>query len=130
MNKILLPLVLVSAVLLVCLQASAKRDVNTGYQTATVVSVNAYLPSNDESDVLVADAYVYDIGIRLGCDVYVGRYQSAIDYLPSVFAPNHEVDVRLEKHVLYVSLPSRDSEVKMGIVGHKHAKEQGCPVRG
>ncbi len=42
----------------------------------------------------MAEDYSYDIGIRLNCDVYIGRYESATDYLPAVFAPQHTVDVR------------------------------------
>ncbi|HTR66121.1 MAG TPA: hypothetical protein VMH85_10130 [Terriglobales bacterium] len=127
-------LVLVPGVLLVCLFASAKQDSKQGYQTAKVVSVEKHETSSNNvggnpSDApLQAEDYSYDIGIRLECDVYVGRYQSAIDYLPSVFAPNHEVDVRLQKHILYVSLPYGDREVKMGIVSHRRLKEKDCPV--
>jgi hypothetical protein len=116
------------------LLAHAKRNTNTneGYQTATVVSVDKHVePSNYVGDSpsdapLQAEDYSYDIGIRLACDVFVGRYQSATDYLPSAFARNHTVDVRLQKHVMYVSLPDDDREVKMGIVGHRRMKEQSC----
>ena len=75
---------------------------------------------------LQADDYSYDIGIRLDCSVYVGRYASAVDYLPSVFAPHRQVDVRLQKHILYISLPYGDREVKMGIVSRRRLKEAGC----
>jgi hypothetical protein len=75
---------------------------------------------------LQARDYSYDIGIRLNCNLYVGRYESATRYLPSVFAPNHQVDVRLHKHIMYVSLPFSDEEVMMGIVGHKRVKDEVC----
>ena len=68
----------------------------------------------------------YDIGIRLNCNIYIGRYESATDYLPSVFSPKHSVDVRLQKHVMYVSLPESDREVKMGVVGQSRVKEEDC----
>jgi hypothetical protein len=77
---------------------------------------------------LQAEGYSYDIGIRLNCDVYVGRYESAIDYLPSAFATQHAVDVRLQKHIMYVSLPDADREVKMGIVNHRLLKGEQCAV--
>ena len=120
--------------LLICLHANAKPNVKQGYQTATVVSVEKHeTPSNYVGDnptdaPLQADDYSYDIGIRVECNVFVGRYESATNYLPSVFAPKHQVDVRLEKHVMFVSLPFSDREVKMGIVWHRRMKDEGCPA--
>jgi len=132
MKKMLTLVAIVCSVLLIYLRADTKRDARSGYQAATVVSVEKhetpsnYVGGNPSDAPLQAEDYSYDIGIRLDCDVYVGRYESATDYLPSVFAPNHTVDVRLEKHILYVSLPSSDREVKMGIVSHRRTKENGC----
>ena len=105
----------------------------TGYQTAIVVSVEKYnAPTTyigSPSDApLQPEVYAYDIGVRLNCDVYVGRYESSTDYLPAVFAANHDVDVRMQKHVMYVSLPFGDRVVKMGIVGHHHLLENSCPA--
>lgn len=77
---------------------------------------------------LQAESYTYDVGTRLNCDMYVGRYESATDYLPVGFAPHHTVDVRLARHIIYVSLPEHDREVKMRIVSRKHLTEQACPV--
>ena len=99
-------------------------------QTATVVSVDEYeAPSNyigSPTDApLQPTEYADDIGIRLGCEVYVGRYESAIDYLPSAFTPNHSVNVRIQKHILYVTL-SGDREVKMSIIRHVRAKDASC----
>lgn len=134
MKKHLLLPGLVSCVLLIGSYADTKRKPEEGYQSATVVSVekhqaqSTYVGGNPSDAPLQADDFSYDIGIRLECNVYVGRYESATDYLPSVFAVNHEVDVRLQKHILYVSLPFSDRQVKMGIVSHKRLKESGCPV--
>ncbi len=66
------------------------------------------------------------LAIRLDCNIYIGRYESATDYLPSVFLPKHSVDMRLQKRIMYVSLPESDREVKMGIVVHSRVKEEGC----
>jgi len=122
-----------SGVLLICLPASAKqtKTKEDGYETATVVSVAKHGASNYVGDnpidaPLQARDYSYDIGIRLNCNVYVGRYESATRYLPSVFAPNHEVDVRLHKPVMYFSLPFSDAETMMGIVRHKRVKDEMC----
>jgi hypothetical protein len=121
-------------VLLMSLHARARQSAATqdGYQTATVVSVKKdispsnYLGDNPSDAPLQARDYSYDIGIRLNCNLYVGRYESATRYLPSVFAPNHQVDVRLHKHIMYVSLPFSDEEVMMGIVGHRRVKDEVC----
>jgi hypothetical protein len=132
--KSLMLLALVFGVLLVCLNAKTTRDVEQGYQTATVVSVEKYeTPSNYVGDnpadaPLQSRNYAYEIGIRLDCHVYVGLYQSAIHYLPADFAPNKTVDVRMQKHVMYVSLPDSDWDVKMGIVSHRRIKDESCPA--
>ncbi len=126
-------------VLLICLHARAELVTEEGYQTAAVVSVKKlssasnYAGDNPSDAPLQAREYSYDIGIRLNCDIYVGRYESATRYLSSVFAPNHEVYVRLHKHIIYVSLPFSDEEVMMGIVGHKRLKTKCAwklPQRG
>ena len=131
MKKILMLSGLILSALLVYLHADTKRGSKDQYQTATVVSVEKhvaesnYLGSPTDAP-LQAEDYSYDIGIRLNCNIYIGRYESAIDYLPSVFSPKHSVEIRLQKHIMYVNLPHSDREVKMGIVGHSRLKEQGC----
>ena len=132
MKRTLMALGLVLSTLLFYLHADTKRESKDRYQTATVVTVDKHVSESNyaggsPSDApLQAEDYSYDIGIRLNCNIYIGRYESATDYLPSAFSPNHAVDVRLQKHVMYVSLPEGDREVKMGIVGHSRLKEQGC----
>jgi len=129
MRKNLMLLALVFGVLLIYLHANTSGDVEQGYQTATVVSVEKHgIPSNYIGDnpadrPLQARNYAYEIGIQLDCNVYVGLYQSAINYLPSDFAPNKTVDVRLRKHAMYISLPYRDWDVKMGILSHRRIKD-------
>ena len=56
----------------------------------------------------------------------LGAINRAFEYLPPIFAQDHAVDVRLQKHILYVSLPDSDREVKMGIVSHSRVKEGSC----
>jgi len=136
MKRILSISVVMASLMLIYVQANAKASKQTGFETATVVSVDKHeTPSNyvggSPSDApLMAQDNSYDIGIRLNCNVYVGRYESATDYLPSVFAPNHSVDVRLDGHLMFVSLPDGDRIVKMGIVSHKRVKEQSCSANG
>jgi hypothetical protein len=136
MKKTLIVSGLVLSALLVYLHADVKRVSKDQYQTATVVSVDKHVSesnsagSNPSDAPVQADDYSYDIAIRLDCNVYVGRYQSPTDYLPSVFSPQHTVDVRFQKHIMYVSLPDSDREVKMGIVGRRRAKQEDCSTNG
>jgi hypothetical protein len=101
-----------------------------------VLSVDKHVPESNyigsPTDApLQADDYSYDVGIRVNCTVYVGRYESVIDYLPSSFAPNHSLEVLLQKHILYVKVPELGREVKMGIVGHKkRVKDDTCRANG
>ena len=134
MKKVISISILLSAFLVVYLHAQSKHM--SGYEQATIVSVDKYTaPSNYAGDTpsdapAQPEPFAYDVGVRLNCNLYIGRYQSAIDYLPSAFAPNHTVDVRLDKHLMFVSLPDGDRIVKMGIVSHKRLNEQVCPANG
>jgi len=136
MKKSLMLFALVSGVLLIFMHAQTSGDREQGYQTATVISVTKheassnYVGGNPADAPLQARNYAYEIGMRMDCNVYVGLYQSATNYLPSDFAPNKTVDVRLRGHVLYVSLPYNDWDVKMGILRHRRIKNESCPARG
>jgi hypothetical protein len=132
MKKTLIVAGLMLSALLVFLDGDTPRESKDRYQTATVVSVDKHVSESNDvggspSDApLQAEDYSYDIGIRLNCNIYIGRYESATDYLPSAFSPKHSIEVRLQKHIMYVNLPHSDREVKMGIVGHSRLKQQGC----
>ncbi|HEY6769628.1 MAG TPA: hypothetical protein VI386_33220 [Candidatus Sulfotelmatobacter sp.] len=136
MKRVVSVPVFLVTILLVHLHANINTKQDTGYQTATVVSVDKHVDASNyvgdsPSDApLQAEAYSYDVGIRLNCNIYVGRYESATDYLPGVIAPNHSVSVRMNKHIIYLSLPDTDQEVKMGIISRHQVKEQACPANG
>jgi hypothetical protein len=114
------------------LVAYVYADTKGGYQQATVVKVDecdapsVFGGSNPSDAPLQPEVFAYDIALKVNCDLYVGRYQSAFDYLPPIFARDHAVDVRVQKHILYVSLPDSDREVKMGIVTHSRVKQASC----
>jgi hypothetical protein len=103
-----------------------------GYQSATVVHVDQHMmPANPiggviDNGVPQPQEYSYDVSIRLGCEVYVGRYESPIHYLPPVFAPNHNVNVRLDGDFLNVSLPDAKRAMKLGIVSSEQASDPAC----
>ncbi len=122
--------VLVSAVFAMLSQAQTQQAKGT-IQNATVVSVDKYSAPSTYAGTTPTDAplqpqaYTYDVSVRVNCNVYVGRYESAIDYLPSVLAANKAVDARVDKHRIYINLPGGDRTVEMGIVSHKRAVK-GC----
>jgi len=113
------------------LQTFAYSSTKPEFQSATVVSVKTHeTPSNYVGDnpmdaPLQAEVHSYDIGISLKCTVYTVRYESALDYLPSVFSSNHPVDISLQKHVMEVALPG-DRDVKLGIVYRHRSADAPC----
>jgi hypothetical protein len=129
MNKIL------TLVIFVCMCAAINAFASlkpTNYQSGTVVSVESheaspsnYVGSNLSDAPMQSEVYSYDIGIRIGCTVYRTEYDSAIDYLPAVFAANHPIQVNLRKHVMNVNIPGY-REVRMPIDGHHGVKDQAC----
>lgn len=100
------------------------------YQKAVVVSVENHDPVTtlhrkvtDAPDALTE--FDANVSIRLNCVVYLGRYKSAIDYMPSVFAPEQAVEVSPEKHFLFVKVPG-NGEVKLRIVRRDPAAADAC----
>jgi hypothetical protein len=105
------------------------------YQPGTVLSVDRYVAAtyytgSPVEAPLQPREYSYNVGIRVNCTTYVGRYDSAINYLPSSIAPNHPVQVLLRKHTLCVWMPELGREVEMRIVRHKPVKDKACQGKG
>jgi hypothetical protein len=128
MQKSTMLFVLVFGVLLTAMYAATKQS----YQSATVVSVTNHesLPSyvgNPVDAALQPEVYSYDIGIQLECTVYVVRYETGLDYLPSVFSPHQTVEVSLQKHIMYVNLPGA-RELRLGIGKRNRIKGASCTV--
>lgn len=128
MRRSLTVLVLIFGVLLTGAHARAKQP----YQSAMVVSIASHeAPSNyvgNPSDApLQSEVSSYDIGIQLNCTVYVVRFETGLDYLPSVFSPHQTVEVSLEKHVMNVNLPGA-REVRLNIGSRRPVKDTSCTV--
>jgi hypothetical protein len=68
--------------------------------------------------------YLYNVSVRLNCDVYAGRYESELNDLPSALSANNSVPVRLMKHTMYLDFPG--NSVKLRIVHHKVSQEAAC----
>lgn len=113
--------------------ACLAADVKPQYHLATVVSVKPHeTPSNYVGDnptdaPLVAQDDGYDIDVRVNCNVYALRYQSAIDYLPSVFAPQHQVDVYQQKYFMYVDVAGGRA-VPLAITAYRRVNDASCAV--
>jgi hypothetical protein len=69
--------------------------------------------------------YDFEVSLRMGCLVYVGLCQSAIDDLPSSIAPDQTVDVSVEKHVMGVRVLD-GREITMEITRHYRASLSSC----
>jgi len=48
--------------------------------------------------------YDFEVSLRVNCVVYVGFYQSAIDFLPSAIVVDHSVEVSIEKHFIHIKV--------------------------
>jgi hypothetical protein len=101
-------------------------------QQGTIVSVQKQDVStplvrtgaNADRTPLQSHYYLYNVAVRLNCDVYVGRYESELDDLPSAVSANNSVPVRLMKHTMYLDFPG--DSVKMKVVRHKVSQEAAC----
>ncbi|MFZ0806221.1 MAG: hypothetical protein WAN03_08565 [Candidatus Sulfotelmatobacter sp.] len=127
MRNSLMLFTLVTTILPAGLHAQAKP----ASHMATVVSVTKYeAPSNyvgSPTDApLQPTEYADDIDIRLGCEVYVGRYKSAIDCLPSTFRAGHPAEISVEKHTIYVRDLSA-ADVKLNLVRSYRSSGAACP---
>jgi len=119
------------AVLLLSCAAQAKTGAS--HQSATVIGVqkheveSSWVGSNGSDAPVRADGYLYDVALKVDCAIYVVRYQSSFDQPPPIFAPDRRVDVRVEKHVLYATMPGgEDAKMPFSSV----APTQGCNVVG
>ncbi|HZR56071.1 MAG TPA: hypothetical protein VFA74_04295 [Terriglobales bacterium] len=127
MKNALILFLLVSSALVTSIYAEAKPK----FQTATVVSVQKhetpsnYVGDNPSDAPLQSTVYSYDIGIRLNCALYVARYDSAFNYLPSAFTPNQNIEINLQKHVVEVALPG-NRDVRMSINRRNQDKDASC----
>ena len=69
--------------------------------------------------------YDFEVELRMGCQVYVGLHQSAINYLPGVIAADETVDVSMDKHVMRVRV-LEGREITFEITRHYRASPASC----
>lgn len=132
MKKISIVIAVLAAMLAV-INASAKESKIRQYFEGTVVRVDKYEPQQvvagqNPSDAPLADpeTFAYDIAVHVNCGTYVGRYQSWYDYVPSVFAADRKIQLRLTRSVMYVNVPN-EKELELSIVS-KHIERGPCEI--
>ncbi len=114
------------------LHASHTQTSETPFVQGTVVSVQkqdaaspAHALTTPTDAPLSSRYYTYEVTVRVGCKIYVGRYKTAFDYLPSAFSRDQRIPVRLTRHVLYFHVPN-DAEMRMGIVHRATESATDC----
>lgn len=65
-----------------------------------------------------SDVVEYDISVEVGDITYVGGYETWTSYVPITCAKNHEVEVRTDKHFIYLKALS-GQEIRLHIVSRK-----------
>lgn len=132
MQKHLYVAIFVIVMTAAALYAKDKSLQSNAFVQGTVLSVDkedvqspeAMGGTNPSDAPLQSSYYAYNVSIHVGCATYVGRYETPFDYFPSAFSPNHPVDVRLTKHVMYFNVPGQN-DMKMPIVHHTN-DAAGC----
>ena len=129
-------IVIVFAILagiLAAVGASAKESKIKQYVEGTLVRVDKHesqgnVSGQNPSDAPLADpeTYAYDVAVHVNCGTYVGRYQSWYDFVPSVFAPDQKLRLRLTRSVMYVDVPNQ-KELELKIVS-KHVERGPCEI--
>jgi hypothetical protein len=99
--------------------ADATQGTIVSVQKSTVVTPETNT-GNPTDNPLQTQYYRYDISVKVGDGLYVGRYDSAFDDLSDSLAPDHVVSIRLQKGVM--SLDSQGDSLKTTIVSHKRDK--------
>ncbi len=115
-----------SFLFLLCLQTTiGKAD----YQAGTLVSIDKkvkIIPIDYIYETVVSyyETVTYELQIRVGGDIYFANYTPEVQPnwpLPSEWGPNQPIQLRLEKHRLFVKLKS-DGEITTFIAHHTRAK--------
>lgn len=119
---------------LLAVSCAANAKTGPAHQSATVMRVqkhdadSSFSGSNPTDAALRSDVYLYDVWLRVDCAIYVVRYESSLDQPPPIFAPERHVDVRVEKHVLYASMPG-GGDAKVSIIKHGVDSAGPCSPR-
>lgn len=118
MKKALMIMGFLACLMPVFLHAGTEQDLKGAYQPATVVSV---------TKVDTTANYAFDIGIRVGCTLYVARYKSASDSVPVEIAPNHSVSVLVDEHAHWMNVAaSQERPVELRLMKATASADKSC----
>jgi len=78
--------------------------------------------SNPSDAPLATRFYSFEVSMEVGCTSYVGRYQTPMNYLPSVFAVGQSVTFRLTSHVMFFDIAD-SAGIRMPII----RRRSECP---
>jgi hypothetical protein len=76
--------------------------------------------SNPADAPLTSTYYSFEVSVRVNCEIYIGRYSTPFNYLPSMFSSDRVIPLRLTRHVMYFDTPN-DPELRMGIIRRSSA---------
>ena len=97
--------------------ADATQGTIVSIQKSTVATPEISGAGDATDNPLQTQYHRYDISVKVGDGLYVGRYESEFNDLSDSLAPNHVVSVRLQKGVMY--LDSQGDSLKTTIVSRK-----------
>ncbi len=103
-------------------QSQQGTIVNVQKQDVATPSTRTGAPANRAP--LQSHYFLYNVSVQVNCEVYVGRYETELNDLPSALSANNAVPVRLQKKVMYLDFPG--DTVQMRIVQHKVSREGAC----
>jgi len=102
------------------------------FETAAILSVHKqqlyeppYYGGDNPSDApLQSEVFAYEVAVRTTCGTYVARYETPYDFLPSAFAANRQMPVKVGKHKISFDLGYR--QMQMPIERSKKDKDANC----
>jgi len=103
-------------------QSQQGTILNVQKQDVATPSTRTGAPANRAP--LQSHYFLYNVSVQVNCEVYVGRYETELNDLPSAMSANNAVPVRLQKKVMYLDFPG--DTVQMRIVQHKVSREGAC----
>jgi hypothetical protein len=117
------PAVLVTLILVSVLSGAETKP----WQTGKLLAVEKYEPEvlccySGTDTPVQSNAVDYDISVQIGDTIYFGRYQTWTGYLPTVWAQDHLVDARADKHFVYLKTPAGE-EMRLSVLSRKHSAQ-------
>ncbi len=130
MKKVLVVGLLAMLASVVPLHAQTSQ-LDSEYKSAKVVSLKTHMMPADFIGGVINDEipqpqkYVYDVAIRVDCNVHVGRYESSTNQMPSIFELNRIVNIRLNGALMILDSPRGGQPVTTAILSDEGASR--CP---